>query len=439
VLEHDVPRPLELNPTSQAALAELSLADFGRRLRAKGRIPLEGTLETTYRCNLRCAHCYVNQAVGDAQEAARELPTARLLSLIDEVVERGSLFLLLTGGEVLVRPDFPEVYLHALRRGLLVVVYTNGTLITDRIADLFADHRPRLVEITLYGMSRETYEKVTQIPGSYDKCLAGIRRLVERKVPFKLKTMALSWNYHEVAAMREFSASLGVGFRYDSALNARVDCGANRNGELQLSAEQAATLDLLDPVRVADLRAFLERFARPSAELPRADLVPNERVYQCGAGEVGFTVDPYGNLQLCQLSRQKSFSVREASFAEGWDVHLPRFRAQTWQTNSVCRTCNLISFCASCPGANELENGDIQKMVPQFCEIAHRRVFTLMGEGLGHRPDASCCLGEASGRRVPVPAEAARPAAPNACGGCAQPAAAAPLLQIQRRAKRPAA
>jgi radical SAM protein with 4Fe4S-binding SPASM domain len=408
-------------------IAEVELAEFARDLRKK-RIPYEGTLETTYRCNLRCAHCYVNEAVGDAAEAARELPKERLLSLIDEIAARGGLFLLLTGGEVLVRPDFPEVYLHALRRGLLVVVYSNGTLITEKVADLFADHRPHLVEITLYGMTRETYEKVTQIPGSYDKCLAGIRRLVERKVPLKLKTMALTWNYHEVPAMREFAQSLGLGFRYDSSLNARVDCGANRNGELQLSAEQAAALDLQDPARVAELRDFLARFARPS-QAPR----PSEQVYTCGAGEVGFTIDPYGSLQLCQLSRRQSFSVREVSFNEGWDVALPRFRSRTWHTNSVCRACNLISFCASCPGAAELENGDPEKLVPQFCEITHRRVFALLGDGLGHRADASCCLGAASGRAVPVEALAA------AATGCGSKPATTPLLQIQLRRKQPAA
>jgi radical SAM protein with 4Fe4S-binding SPASM domain len=402
------------------AIAEVELGEFARELR-KRRIPYEGTIETTYRCNLRCAHCYVNEAVGDAAEAARELPRERLLSLIDEVAERGGLFLLLTGGEVLVRPDFPEIYLHALRRGLLVVVYTNGTLITDKVADLFADHRPHLVEITLYGMTRETCEKVTQVPGSYDKCLAGIRRLVDRKVPLKLKTMALSWNYHEIPAMREFAQGLGLGFRYDSSLNPRVDCGANRNGELQLSPEQAAALDLQDPARVAELRDFLERFARRDEPRPRA-----EQVYQCGAGEVGFTIDPYGSLQLCQLSRRQSFSVRETSFAEGWDVALPRFRSRRWHTNSVCRACNLISFCASCPGAAEMENGDPEQLVPGFCETTHRRVFALLGEGLGHQKDASCCLGTLSGRRVPVEES------------CSQPAAS-PLLQIQRRRPRPAA
>ncbi len=414
-----------------SAIAEVELSEFARDFRRR-HVPYEGTLETTYRCNLRCAHCYVNEAVGDASEAARELPTERLLALIDEIAERGGLFLLLTGGEVLVRPDFPEIYLHAIRRGLLVVVYTNGTLITDRIADLFADHRPHLVEITLYGMTRETYERVTQVPGSYDKCIAGIERLVERHVPLKLKTMALAWNYHEVPAMREFAESLGLRFRYDSSLNPRVDCGANRNGELQLSAEQAAALDLQDPQRVAELRGFLERYAR--APEPRQ---PAEQVYQCGAGEVGFTIDPYGSLQLCQLSRRLGFSVREASFREGWDVALPKFRSRKWHSNSVCRVCNLISFCASCPGAAEMENGDPEKMVPQFCEITHKRVFALLGEGLGHQQDASCCLGTTSGRAVPIE-EGQLAAAATGCGSCAQPAAP-PLLQIQTSRKQPAA
>jgi MoaA/NifB/PqqE/SkfB family radical SAM enzyme len=169
-------------------------------------------LEPTFRCNLRCVHCYVNKPAGSAEEKARELTTARLIQVIDEIADAGCLNLLLTGGEVLLRPDFEELYRHALRRGMLVTVYTNGTLVTDRIADLFDRHRPLLVEISLYGMTRATYERVTGVPGSFDRCLDGIRRLVERGVPLKLKTMALSWNAHEVADMQAFAAELGVGF-----------------------------------------------------------------------------------------------------------------------------------------------------------------------------------------------------------------------------------
>ncbi len=79
------------------------------------RVPLEGTLETTFRCNLACVHCYVNQPAGSREERGRELPLERLKALVDEFAAEGCLDLLLTGGEVLLRPDFPELYLHAVR------------------------------------------------------------------------------------------------------------------------------------------------------------------------------------------------------------------------------------------------------------------------------------------------------------------------------------
>ena len=162
------------------------------------RVPLEGTLETTFRCNLACVHCYVNQPAGSRAERAKELELSRLKALVDELAAEGCLDLLLTGGEVLLRPDFPDLYLHAVRAGLRVTVFTNGTLVTDKIADLFAEFHPACVEISLYGMTRETYERVTRVPGSFDRCLQGIRKLHEARVPLKLKTMVLSWNAHEV-------------------------------------------------------------------------------------------------------------------------------------------------------------------------------------------------------------------------------------------------
>src|SRR5512143_2978103 len=147
------------------------------------RVPLEGTLETTYRCNLACVHCYVNLPAGSREARQRELSLDRLFALVDEIVEEGSLFVLFTGGEVLVRPDFPQLYLHARSKGLLVTIFTNGTLVTDAVADLLAEHPPEKVEISLYGMTKETYERVTRVPGSVEKCLAGMRRLVGRGLP----------------------------------------------------------------------------------------------------------------------------------------------------------------------------------------------------------------------------------------------------------------
>jgi radical SAM protein with 4Fe4S-binding SPASM domain len=404
-----------------ASIPEIS---YGQLLEESGalsrRLPLDGTVETTFRCNLRCVHCYVNEPAHDQTAKTRELSRDRLLRLVDEVVEEGCLDVLFTGGEVLLRPDFPEVYLHAVRRGLRVTVFTNGTLISEKIADLFDAYRPASVEISLYGMTRETYERVTCVPGSFDKCMAGIGRLRVRGIAFKLKTMVLAWNRHELEAMRDFARGQGVDFRHDSLLNARVDCGANRNPELQVTAAEAVAADLGDD-------ATRERHADSFRATLAEGSLPGDEVYSCGAGQIGFTVDPYGRLQLCQLSRRSSFDLRDDTFARGWHEFLPALRARTWQSNSVCRSCSLRPACGSCPGAAELEHGDIEAAVASFCEITHLRAQALVGDIAGHRPDATCCLGHGQGAAV-------LGASASGCGSCAHGAAGEPaLLQIQRR------
>jgi radical SAM protein with 4Fe4S-binding SPASM domain len=123
---------------------------------------------------------------------------------------------------------------------------------------------------------------------------------------------------------------------------------------------------------------------RPSRPRCRRRLARTDEAHTCGAGQIGFTVDP-GRLQLCQLSRRSSFDLRDDTFARGWHEFLPALRARTWQSGSVCRACSLRPVCGSCPGAAELEHGDIEAAVAAFCEITHRRAHELAGAVAGHR------------------------------------------------------
>jgi len=373
---------------AEVAIPEISLAQFYEEKQFLARrVPAQGCIETSFRCNLNCVHCYVNQPAQHREEAARELSREQLERLIDEIADAGCLDLLLTGGEVLIRPDFPDIYRSALRRGLRVTVFTNGTLITDKIADLFDEYRPFSVEITLYGATQETYEKVTRVPGSFEKCLRGIRRLVARCIPLTLKAMVLAWNHQEVGAMREFARGLGLEFRHDALLNARVDCGANRNPELQLSVERTVELDLEDPARRRDLSQALPL-------LPNQPEIAEEGfLYTCGAGQFVFTIDPYGRLHMCELTRRHPFDIRNGGFARGWNEHFPALRRQRWSRPSPCRTCPLTALCGSCAGACELEHGDPETPIAYFCRIAHGRAYALGATIPGHRADAGCCLG----------------------------------------------
>ena len=134
-----------------------------------GRLPANGTIEVTRRCPLDCQHCYNNLPMGD-KTGSREF-SYKALPPIDEIVEAGCLWLLFTGGEIFARRDFLDIYTHAKRKGLIITLFTNGTLITPQIADYLIQWRPFNIEITLYGATRETYERLTGVAGSFDRCL----------------------------------------------------------------------------------------------------------------------------------------------------------------------------------------------------------------------------------------------------------------------------
>ncbi len=156
------------------------------------RVPIQGTMDLTWRCNLACPHCY-NRLPSDDRDAMRtELTYEEHCRIMDELSDAGCLWLLFTGGECLLREDFRSIYLYAKQKGFLITIFTNGTLITPELADFLKDWPPLDIEITLYGRTRETYEKVTATPGSYDRCMAAIRLLMERNLPLSLKTLLLT-------------------------------------------------------------------------------------------------------------------------------------------------------------------------------------------------------------------------------------------------------
>src|SRR5205814_9279500 len=149
----------------------------------------------------------------------RELTKDEYEKILDELADMGVIWLLFTGGEIFARKDFLEIYTYAKQKGFLITLFTNGILINEKIADYLREFPPFAIEITLYGRTKETYEALTQMPGSYDRCIRGIKLLLDRGLPLKLKTVGTKVNRHEVASMKDLAErELGVEFRFDSLM-----------------------------------------------------------------------------------------------------------------------------------------------------------------------------------------------------------------------------
>ena len=355
-------------------LPELSGSKWGERLLAPiegQRYPLSGSIDLTERCNLNCVHCYINQPAGSRAAQAREMSTSQVLSVLDQMVEAGTLFLMLTGGEIFLRPDFPEIYRYAKKLGMILTLFTNATLVNESIADLLAASPPTIVEVSLYGATPEIYERVTGVSGSFKRCIRGIETLVDRGLNVMLKSVLLRENLHELEKMKNIATKYDARFRYDATVWPRLD-GDTTPYAHRLSIGEQLALDRTDPERQ---QGWLE-----VAEKMTGAFIRSGYVYNCGAGYRSFHIDSAGNLTMCIMSRIPAYNLFEMPFAEAWNK-LGVERQRKRRLGTACETCPLGPLCAQCPGWSLVVHGDLETPVAFICELAKQRAEQLCDYG----------------------------------------------------------
>jgi radical SAM protein with 4Fe4S-binding SPASM domain len=346
---------------SAGAIFEPLVGDVNRR-----GIPIGGIVELTNRCNLKCVHCYIRPSEDDASRGPKELSTDQWKSILGQAIDCGCLFLTLTGGEILVRPDFLHIYRYVKSKGTIVNLFTNGTKITERLAAELSDWPPKVIEITLYGMTERTYELMTQVPGSYKDCMKGIELLLQYKLPVQLKTIITTLNQHELQAMKNFAEKLGVRFRYDAEINKRLDKRGHPE-RLRLSPEHIVRLDREEAARWAEFKELFELRLNPPG-YNSAD-----SIYFCKAGTTTFHIDCRGYISPCIISRYELCSLSDVDFAEAWYHFIPSVRNIRRTKQSDCDYCDVAHACNQCPGWATLESGDPEEPVPFLCRITRLR------------------------------------------------------------------
>jgi radical SAM protein with 4Fe4S-binding SPASM domain len=372
-------------------------AEFTRRA-VRQRVPLDASIELTHRCNLRCVHCYL----GDQKEIRRhrrdELSTDAIKVLLDELAAAGTLNLTFTGGDPMVRKDFCTLYEYAVRKGFLITVFCDGALITPAVREVFARYRPRKVEVSVYGATRETYERITQVAGSHARCMDGIAWLAEAGIAFTLKTVLMQHNRHELQLLREVANGYGVPFYFDTAIFACLPHGDNaarandilkpteiNDIPVQMTSATAAGMTTgsgtllapleqrLDPERAAQAHLSDPRQVEEMADLylRTRDLPADARLYRCSAAQSTVHVDPYGNLQPCTISTNGGHNIRDGGFAKGWHGPLAEVRKMKARAGSSCQSCDKQVLCAGCPAFFAAESGDSSKKSDYVCETTH--------------------------------------------------------------------
>jgi radical SAM protein with 4Fe4S-binding SPASM domain len=334
---------------------------FSRKIESR-RVPLSGGIALTHRCNLACLHCYAVEAAGNRHANGFELDTEQWKKIIDEIHAAGCLYLLITGGEPLLRDDFEDIYRYIKGRGFLITLFTNATLVTDNTVELLLRLPPRRIEVTLYGASAAVHDRITGVTGSFARSLKGIEMLLAAGLNVALKSVLMTLNMDEFPAIEKIAKGCGVNFRLDAAIFPSF-AGDRSLLDLRVDPERAVAIEFANPDVAETMRAFLKRFR----------VSESDALYPCSAGNTVFHIDPFGFLYPCLMVRQPSYPILDGSFQRGWDETISLVNEKKLPADSECRGCKDKLLCGYCPGSFAMENGSEAKPSSYLCALGKRR------------------------------------------------------------------
>jgi len=334
-------------------------------------------IELTERCNLFCPHCYIRRDFFDQEASNDEMSTDFVKKLLREAASLGCSGVRFTGGDPLVRRDFSEIYLYAYNLNMKVSIATNATLITDEIADMFVAHPPETVSISLYGWDEESYAKSVGRSGYFSKFLAGVNRIRQRGITFKLKYPPTKFLVDNSAKLQALAKELGfeeeLPYAWELTLHSRnkaTDC--ERIKACRMTPEEAAIQRLRDPeIAKRDRQVLIEGRKRFT-----------QKIFDCRGARKRLSVDAYGQLQPCLEVRHKAvtYELQTGSLQDALLNHLPNCR-QLRFTNPLylerCGKCILRPACPLCPACSWMECGDLEIPSEYHCQVMHAEAHLL--------------------------------------------------------------
>lgn len=342
-------------PGTDCTDCQMTSGDFAQTLLASPQtppaFPVSASLDLTSRCNLKCLHCFLRyEGVNPRDKTTREV-----IHVLDILRDFGVLFLVLTGGDPFVRPDFKPLYLAAKRNGFFLTLFSNGTLLDEDLMDFLADQPPRRIELTAYGHTEATYEAVTGIPGSFGKFRKTVEGLLRRGLLLRLKSMALRTNAHELEAIRDWALALGCDFRYDAIVHPCLDGDAFPLNER------------LDPATIARFR-HRDRERLRGADSDTAPTPHRQYLFECGAGLLTVHVDSRHQAHPCMSWRWDPFDMTGKPTLAAWQTHITELRNRP-APGGPCDTCGDRNHCQSCAAYSLLETGSLSGAPPFFCQL----------------------------------------------------------------------
>lgn len=341
---------------------------------AEQNVPLTGAFELLPICNLQCKMCYVRKSMEEVNEAGGLLPAEFWLDCARQARDMGMLSPLLTGGEPFLRHDFQEIMSGMLQMGLQVSINSNGTLMDETMAAWLGKHRPTRINITLYGNSEESYERLCGNGDAYNRVRKSVELLKKYNVPIKFNTSITPQNLDDMEGMIAYSKSVESPiqvatymfppFRRDEEMIGYND---------RLSPEQAGYAKVEADWLQNDPKWFMGQVERYKRYVPvTKEMLEKQRNessmrMSCRAGRCSFWLDWQGNIGNCGMYLSSLISLKDRDFASAWKQVVKE--TDEIRYSPVCTNCPNTSLCHTCIAMVHNESGSPDGYPEYMCKM----------------------------------------------------------------------
>lgn len=339
-----------------------SLREIQDNLWYKKRHPYVGGIELTPYCNLRCVHCYLQDQNSESHSL---LSTEQIKIIVEKLYDAGVLFLYFTGGEIFTRPDFLEIYLFAKKKGFILELLTNGTLIDEETLDIFREYPPASVSISMYGGDEGSYARVTRKRGMYNRVLQTFEQLKESGIHFEIKYIGMKENAEDFLKVKKIAEKYGAVFSYSMELFPTLlgdKCPKTHMIDLKTIIE----MEMLSSGRSDEIL----RQAAVENPFLRREKVP---LYLCDMAVSNFLIDYKGYINPCHKSRIKKWNLLSCTMEEAWE-DFGSYRKMMASSENKCIRCKYLMMCSPCVLVSKLSTGDENIPSDTVCKLTHMRV-----------------------------------------------------------------
>ncbi|MBT9167867.1 MAG: putative mycofactocin radical SAM maturase MftC [Syntrophomonadaceae bacterium] len=329
----------------------------------------------SFRCNLACKHCWVNSF--PTVDTSNDLTTEEALAAMKKLRELNPMSLLLSGGEVLFRPDIYILLEGLIAHKLRCDIETNGILVNTRLVQLLRRGLDEGVEIAIHiSLDGGTPEAHNWLRGrqAFERTMKGIAALREADIPVEIQCIINQKDIESIPRLFEIAEQYTLRALKFGFVNP-VGRGQQNYDQLGLHYDQyTKALWLI----AQHLPSFKQKVLLkvppaiiPPTLMPRITSAKNLKlITSCMFPLLGILPD--GTVTICALTRgleQVRFgNVKTDSLVEIWsrkEIALLRSQYERAVIKGICGNCIFRHHCkGSCRAYAFTEFGTFQEPHP---------------------------------------------------------------------------